>query len=161
MAVSLVILLVITILSVQGLQTTLLQEKMTAAVRDGHIAFEVAEAGLVDAERFIETLVVTTAFNNSGTGGLYELGAAPLDVFASTVWQPTLVRQANAIDGIRAQYFIEELGVVNEEQNVNLETTYGEGSGAGDITGFRVVSRATGKDTNTVRIVVAYYAKRL
>lgn len=93
LAVSLIILLVITILSVQGLQTTLLQEKMTAAVRDGHVAFEVGESALVDAERYIETLVVTTAFNDSGTSGLYNTGKAPIDVFDATVWVPTKVRQ--------------------------------------------------------------------
>lgn len=163
--IALIILLVVTIISMQGTESTLLQEKMTSAVRDSHIALEVAQSGLADAEAYIETLVSTVDFKVNGTvdpttnlGGLYVEGSAPIDIFASgVVWRPAVT----SVDGITPKYFIEELGIIDEEDNVNLQTAYGQTSGQGDVTGFRVVSRGEGKNTNTVRVVIAYYGKRL
>jgi len=162
LAVSLIILLVVTILSVQGIQTTLMQEKMTAAVRDSHVALEAAEAGLVDAGAYIATLVSTAGFNDAGTGGLYSKGEGPLpsQVFTDAVWASGATRTGNAIAGITPQYFIEELSeIASGDEGVSLDTGYGRGGGA--IMGFKIFSRATGKNTNTTRIVVGYYAKRL
>ena len=162
LAVSLIILLVVTILSVQGIQSTLMQEKMTAAVRDGHVALEATEAGLVDAEAYIETLVSTVGFYDDGAGGLYTNGNGPLpaEAFTDGVWASGITKTADAIDGITPQYFIEELGVITSEaEGVTLETGYARGGG--NITGFKVVSRASGNNSNTKRIVVSYYGKRL
>ena len=168
LAVSLIILLVVTILSVQGIQTTLMQDKMTAAVRDGHIALETAEAGLVDAENFLETLVSTTNFSADGTTspGLYSVDNNPLDepyeIFGTAVWDATVTAAGTEINGVTPRYFIVELGTVSDNSgDVSLETGYGYTAGGGNITGFRVYSRAFGKNTSTKRIVSSYYGKRL
>lgn len=164
LAVSLIILLVVTILSIQGIQSTLMQEKMTAAVRDSHVALEAAEAGLVDAEAYLETLVSITDFNDDGTGGLYTNGNGPIpeDAFTDAVWGDDMFITGSTIDDITPQYFIEELGTITTNSNsVSLDTGYGNTANGGNITGFKVISRAFGKNTSTERIVVGYYGKRL
>ena len=169
LAVSLIILLVITILSVQGIQTTLMQDKMTSAVRDGHVALEAAEAGLLDAETFIEGLVSTTDFKNDGAGGLYSVDTPkavkpvlPQDAFTDALWATAITRAGTSIDGITPRYFVMGLGTIStNSDSVSLDTGYGNTGGGGDITGFKIVSRAFGKNANTERIVVSYYGKRL
>jgi|GEM_PF-345402 len=169
LAVSLIILLVVTILSVQGIQTTLMQDKMTSAVRDGHVALEAAEAGLIDAETFIETLVSTTDFKTDGAGGLYSVDTPdadkpvlPKDAFTDVLWGAAITREGTSIDEITPRYFVMELGTISaNSDSVSLDTGYGHTGGGGDITGFKIVSRAFGKNANTERIVVSYYGKRL
>ncbi|MDZ7826809.1 MAG: PilX N-terminal domain-containing pilus assembly protein [Gammaproteobacteria bacterium] len=70
---ALVVLLIITILGVSGLQTTILEERMAANARDRDLAFQAAEAALLDAELFLSNASLPP-FNNAN--GLYTLDAA-------------------------------------------------------------------------------------
>lgn len=74
----LILLLVLTLLGVAALQGTTLQERMAGNLEQQDLAFQAAEAGLRDAEAFLNNTVVLPAFNNNG--GYYQpaaVGSAP------------------------------------------------------------------------------------
>jgi type IV pilus assembly protein PilX len=75
--VSLILLLVMTILALSSSQAVRLQERMAGNVRDTDLAFQGAEAGLRDAELYIQGLTTwPTACTNTTTTGcmLFETG---------------------------------------------------------------------------------------
>ncbi len=161
LVVSLIILIVLTIVVISGTRSTVIQEKMTAAIRDLHISFEIAESGVRDAEQMIETLTGVSGFND--IGGKYSENSGPADLFASSSWTDSLTSAATtSVSGHVARYFVEYLGLLaleDESSGLNM-TGYGETTGGGDIHGFKIVSRSVGRDGNTERIIVSYYGKR-
>lgn len=176
LVVSLIILVVLTVLVISGTQSTLMQEKMTSSIRDVHISLEVAESGLRDAEDMIDTLTGVTTFTNSG--GLYGENNGPEDVFSDDAWEKltptgtkeiitisakteTLKKRDSNDDAIVAEYFVEYLGVMKLDEDLSglNMTGYGETTGGNDVHGFKIVSRSTGRDGHTERIIVGYYAK--
>lgn len=164
LVVSLVILIALTLLVLSTTHSTLMQEKMTSAARDGHISFEVAESGVKDAEAVIESLAGISSFNDDGTGGRYSENNGPADVFADAVWvdSKTSVASTSTTGTVLSRYYIEHLGMYSVEEDlsgVNV-TGYGETTGGGNVHGFKIVSRSTGADGNTKRFIVSYYGKR-
>lgn len=165
LAVCLIILLVLTLMVVSGNRTVLMQEKMTSAVRDAHIALEDAEMGLRAGEVVIENLAGTSGFSDTGTGGFYSVDNGPVDVFAAANWASGKYMTADeSMSDNPAHFFIEELGVISVESEdlsgINM-LGYGQTTGGGDVTAFRVVSRGVGQSGNAERILVAFYGKRL
>lgn len=163
LVVSLIILIILTVLVISGTQSTLIQEKMTSAIRNSHISLEMAESGLKDAENMIENLTSIAAFTDSG--GLYSENNGPNDLFSDAVWTNNLTLAATtetAGTGLVSRYFVEYLGVLTLDDDLSgLNITgYGQTTGGGDIHGFKIVSRSAGRDGNTARMVVGYYAKR-
>lgn len=69
--ISMIILLLLTILGVTSMRTTQLEERMAGNARDRHVAFEAAEAALIDAETFVQAIVTATPFDLNGSDGLY------------------------------------------------------------------------------------------
>lgn len=70
--ISLTILLVLTILGVSSMQSSSLQERMSGNARDYEMAFQAAEAGIREAELYLDTITNTDDFTNTGgTGGKY------------------------------------------------------------------------------------------
>jgi len=59
--ISLVLLLLLTMVGVTGMNMTSLEERMSGNYRDHEMAFQAAEAALVDAENFIESTNLTLA----------------------------------------------------------------------------------------------------
>lgn len=74
--ISMIILLLLTILGVTSMRTTQLEERMAGNARDRHVAFEAAEAALVDAEQYVQTIVTKNPFDTDGSDGLYEDSSA-------------------------------------------------------------------------------------
>ena len=165
LVISMIILFTLTLFVLSTSQSGVVQEKMTAAVRDTHVSLEIAESGLRDAEKVIDTLVATTSFNDSGTGGRYSLGNGPADLFAAANWTDSKSNAATTtVSGQEARYFIEYLGLLptaDEELSSVTINGYGQTTGSGDIHGFKIVARSLGGNGNTERIVVSYYGKRI
>jgi len=161
LVVSLIILIVLTVLVLSGTQSTVMQEKMTAAIRDTHISLEVAESGVRDAEQMIEGLTGVANFDD--TNGKYSENGGPVDLFDEDKWAANLTMTATtSVSGHVANYFVEYLGLMSFDEDLGAlnMTGYGETTGGGDIHGFKIVSRSTGRDGNTERIIVSYYGKR-
>ena len=156
--ISLMLLLVMTLIGVTAMGTSSLEEKMAGNERDKHLAFNAAEAALRDAERYVtEDIVSTAAFDGSYTG-LYAEGSDP-DITATGTWSNSL-SYAGTIDGVKTapKYIIEVMGNVGNE-DLNLGG-YGESSGAGLITTFRITARGTGGSDNSVVMLQSYYGRR-
>jgi len=78
----LMLLLVLTLLGAAALQGTTNQYRMTGDFVQQELAFQAAEAGLRDAEAWLENTVVLPEFNN--TNGLYQ--PAPQLGFQNGIW---------------------------------------------------------------------------
>lgn len=76
MAISLIILLLMTIIGVSAMQSTTLQEKMAGNLRDSNIAFQAAESALRDAENSLFSTTTLPTFSSSCANG-FCLPAAP------------------------------------------------------------------------------------
>lgn len=77
LAVSLILLLIMTMLAISGGQAVRLQERMASNLRDVDLALQGAEAGLRDAERTIEALTTWPSFctSNTATGcTMFDIG---------------------------------------------------------------------------------------
>lgn len=77
LAVSLLLLLVMTLLAISGGQAVRLQERMAGNLRDVDLALQGAEAGLRDSERSIESLTSWPAYctTNTATGcQMFDIG---------------------------------------------------------------------------------------
>ncbi len=167
LAISLIILLVLTLVVVSSTQNVVVQERMASAVRDAHISLQGAEAGLKQAETVLYGanglggIVGLTGFD--GTNGLYAENTGLADLWDPATWSAGNVATVT-VAGNDVQYFIESVGVIPESasgvEDINLGG-YGVTSGSSDIYGFRVVSRALGTSGTAERIVIAYYAKSL
>jgi type IV pilus assembly protein PilX len=164
LAISLILLLVLTLAVMSSTQNIVLQERMTAAVRDGHVSLAVAEAGIADAEVFIDSRTDLTDFNADGTNGYFSLDKGPADFFNGIDWSDgTKWQTSSTIDGMTAQYVIVDIGILQvpaeDLSGINM-MGYGQTSGGGDVNAFQIVSRATGKSGTAERMVMTYYGKR-
>ncbi|UTA47333.1 PilX N-terminal domain-containing pilus assembly protein [Simiduia sp. 21SJ11W-1] len=167
LAISLVVLLVLTILVLSNNQQVVLQERMTASVRDSHLSREAAEYALLDAEAKIDAFTNTSGFKDDGAGGLYSKDNGPVDLFNGSNWAAGKIFTGSmTVSGqtVNYSYYIEELGIIpvadDELSSINI-TGYGQTTGGGDVTAFKVVARALGMSGSAERLVVAYYGKRL
>ena len=90
LVVSLLLLLVMTILALGAAQTTRLQERMSANMRDRDLAFESSEAGLRNGERIIDSLVVAPTPCTSAPCQVYDRAFLPTAMaFQPQTWWDT------------------------------------------------------------------------
>lgn len=168
---SLIILVVLTIIGVSSMNSTSLQEKMAGNFRDREIAFQSAEMALAFAEDYVNDNINSANLGNAS--GLYESGNGPSANNAFTGngnsisdwWSGTnSIVLSTTIDEVRTQprFTIEAREEVGSEDGTDINiTSYGESTGGGLITSFRVTARGTGKSDNTVVILQSNYGKRL
>ncbi len=171
LAIALIILLIMTIGAISSSQSILLQEKMTGAFRENRYAFEAAESALSDAEEYINQLVSTGGFNNSGNNGLYTAGDAPLrqEMHGHANWDDAakyIAATTPTADKVPLGKYMLELvnnDISNETdsgsiQTLNISQEYA--SPASEIAGIRVTARGESRDGQTVKIIQAYVGKR-
>jgi type IV pilus assembly protein PilX len=161
---SLILLIALTILVIASTQSGITQEKMTVAVRESHVSLEMAESGARDAEKFIDTLIDTSSFNDLGTGGKYSKDNGPADLFATANWGVKSIAATTGVSVLTTRYFIEHLGLLSTATVAAAPvdpsiTGYGETSTVGTAHLFKIVSRSMGDNGNSERIIVSYYAK--
>jgi type IV pilus assembly protein PilX len=100
MAVSLLLLLVLTVLALTASQSTVLQERMAGNARDVDLAFQAAEAGLRDAEMTLSEL-----FKNGGQMPAPCAASADCEVKERTPsFKPDLVRGTTLSAGNTRDY---------------------------------------------------------
>ncbi len=96
LVVSLLLLLVMTVLALGASQTTRLQERMSAGMRDRDLAFESSEAGLRNGERIIDSLVVAPSPCTSGRCQVYDRSILPASMAFQTPTGGTTTRGATS-----------------------------------------------------------------
>ncbi len=161
LAVSLIILLVLTLIVVSSNQSTVLQEKMSYALKEGHVTLSLAESGIAEAEAYIESLANLDDFNN--TNGLYEQGTSPGDFYDETTWDNSQSVDIDVPDEEPAtvNYIIQSLGeggsAVSDIGSLMIKG-YGEMTEPVGSNLFRVIARSK-RASGAERIVIAYYGK--
>ena len=159
--VSMLILLVLTLIGVTAMGTSALEEKMAGNSRDQDLAFQSAEAGLRDAEIFLNGIVATGGFNNAN--GLYALGANP-DVFNLVTWNNVNSRAySGALPNITTQprYIIELRPTVGGNNGIELNSCFGCSNSAPPVTMFRITARGTGGTGNAEVLLQSFYGRQL
>lgn len=159
LAISLIILLVLTIIGVSAMNTTLHEEKMTGNLRDQQVAFQCAEAALpkVIAAQIGEKKV--TDFDTTiADAGFYGLGEdKPANYFSTALWE-SAGEISEAVPGMKAKFIIEILantgaGKLQGSKNFKIYSQQLMGT----IYAHRVTVRCTGQSDTAVAMIQAYY----
>ena len=158
--ISMIILLLLTILGVTSMRTTQLEERMAGNARDRHIAFEAAEAALVDAEQFIQTIVTKNPFDLDGSDGLYEDSGAVGKIENYVDWNggdPTkgflTATNITTSEGIATQpkYAIQ---LIPSDETISSDKfnlgNYGDVAAKTGTTLVRITARGTGSSDTSV-----------
>lgn len=158
LAVSLIILVVMTLIGLATMQATSLDEKMSGNLRDLNLAMQSTESGLREAEVFIESLTNTNNFGVSS--GLYDQGTAP-DPHASGTWTgaTSVVTTGNFGNVQQPRYFIEYVGDFGESLTGGNVFNYGTGS-SGEVSVFRIVARGTGSSGTAQVMLETFYGRQ-
>ena len=144
--VSLLLLLVLTIIGVNSMQATSLEEKMAHATLDRNIALQSAESAARAAEALINGFPSLNA-GLPGINGLYRQFHNEPDFTIPTTWSnPANHAIAITPDGsANSLYFIQEIGQI---QSANNSTVLNIGSNSiaapSNVTTFRIIARGSG-----------------
>ncbi len=155
LAVSLLLLLVLTLIGVSSMQGTLLEEKMAGNAKDRNLAFQTSESGLREAEDFVEQLVSLGNFD--GSSGLFGVGDAEPDFSLVQTWtDPTQhVVAANSYGAYQPpQYLIKRFTTVTGTEGAMNLSGYGDNKGTGDVTIFKITARGTGGGNDSAEVIL-------
>ncbi len=110
--VSLLFVLILALIGMSASQTASLELRMSANSRDGGLAFQAAEAALVDAESYLSAEATLPPFDGSSVG-LFRAGeAGEVPVWLTVNWQPSDSQTySGVLEGVGEQprYIIEQL----------------------------------------------------
>lgn len=163
LAISLIILLVLTLVVVSTTQNGVVQERMASAVRDAHVSLEDAEIALAAAQTAILAFSDITGFTSAGSNGLWAESTGPTDFFAAN-WTNATSVLVPAAKGSETRYFIQHLGKAPQagvDEEIEATGRYGSEEEEGAIETFRIVVRAVGESGNAERILVSYFGMLL
>lgn len=162
LAISLVILLLLTLIGVTAMSTTTLEEKMAGNTRDLNLAFQAAEAALREGEAWVMDQTVEPDTCDTAPCDVWELKAAT-EEFASQShsWWTANAREYGTaggnpdIDGVSSdpRFLIEYLSF---ESSGTL--TRGQDPQTGD-TFYRITARGTG-GTNDAQVILQSIVKK-
>jgi type IV pilus assembly protein PilX len=154
---SLILLLVLTLLGLSSMRTALLEERMAGNMRDLSLAFEAAEAGLREAELWLDQRPVEAALATEYF--VYAPDTAPdLTDQTHTWWQNDEktaaygIADSNPLDEVRSQprFVIEDRGFVKDDLDP---------ANIAGIQFFRVTARGTGGTDTAQALTQNTYAK--
>ena len=172
--ISLIILLVMTILGVQGMQNSTLEEKMAGNFRDRALAFEAAEAALLAAEDFLNSADLAPVATTDGAAtrvwafGTPWVGASDLTQAASWgqtgAWNVTTLDVQGTDNGQLSavpQYIIEErVQLAGTSQPMSAETgALSKASASGQLFSYRITARGVGSTSNSVVLLRSNFEK--
>ena len=161
LAISLLMLLILTLIGVSGMQGTILQERMASNTRDRSIAFQAAESAVRDAEVFLESIVTTGGFD--GTAGLFADTQAAPDFLAASTWSNDANSvAASAVSGSYAapRYLIKQTAILTGLQGAMNLKGYANNKGTGDVTTFHITARGIGGSTDSSEVIIRSYHGR-
>ena len=162
LAVSLILLLVVTLIAVSSMQGTLLEEKMTGNSRDRNLAFQSAESAVREAELSVEAIASMGGFD--GSAGRFGLTNAEPDYMAAATWTDATqhVDAGEAFGSYEEpQYFIKHFTTVTGTEGALNLSGYGDNKGSGDVTVFRITTRATGGNSDSAEVILRSHYGRI
>lgn len=151
--VSLLMLLLMSMAAIAGMQTTIMQERMSANLYDRHLAFQAAEAALREAESLLRKSP-PKEFNN--TAGLYRMNhPSRPDWTAEPVSEGNgAFTYAEGLQGVarHPQYFIEKI-----DSFLPSGTDTEAGTAVPPMPYFRITARGFGGTPQAVVVVSSVY----
>lgn len=160
--VGLVVLLVLTVISTTGMQTTALEEKMAGNARSRDLAFQAAESALRAGEAMLKSQagqITKDQFGCGGTSGQYLSNCFP----PSTVWDWLTAQNAWGQSAAAVQY-PGNLAHIDTSQKPSyviealpVRDTVEVGTDHPDTLLFRVTAHGVGNTTDAVAIVQSIY----
>lgn len=155
--VCLLLLLVMTLLGVNAVMTTTMEEKMAGNSRNKQLSFQAAETALREGEAIAANLDPTTTFN--GTDGLYDRWDP--DTNSTPLWEQSGInwQAATKVKGVVSapEYIIEDFSDAPRDKNCMLELPPPPGC---MLPIYRVTARGTGQN-DTARTVLQSTYKQL
>ncbi len=151
LAISLIMLLLLTIVGVTAMQTTGLEEKMAGNMRDRNIAFQAAESALRAGENIL-TQATLPDFTATGTNGLYDINGNPPGTYDS--WANNTATYAAASDQAAEdpRYVIQRMANVASGDSLDAGA-YGQSEM------YRVTARGVGGTATAVAVVQSTYKR--
>jgi type IV pilus assembly protein PilX len=147
--VSLIMLLLITLVAVAGMQTTIMQERMSANLYDRDLAFQAAEAALREGE----ALVSNGARPAIGDSHVYFINDADRPEWGggNSTTNNSALEYSGTLDGVARQpeFFIEETPIEPDFSNLAL------GPPPYDPPYYRITARGFGGSLDTVVVVTS------
>jgi len=153
LAVSLIMLLLLTIIGTAGMNSSLMQERMTGNERNRNLSFQLAEAALRDGELYLASPSIGSFSTTTNTNGLY---VAKTD--GSGWWKGTIgdtVWSSGSVSGslTGSKYIIEELQIIVGSDG-SLEAGV-----PGSDSYYRVSARGENTASNAVVILQSVYKR--
>ncbi len=168
----LMLLTISTIVALNAVSSTVLEEKMAGNIRNQHLAFQSAEAALRDGEQIAEALPDVASIYN-GVAGLYPR-TQPGDVQGSNgayatypVWEyaptwataDTLPPMPGSVTPANAEYVIEDFGSSCID-DCSAALNLGNHSKQFEVKILRITARGTGLNTNQPIIIQSTYKQQ-
>jgi type IV pilus assembly protein PilX len=167
--VALIMLLVMTLLGLNSMRGTSLEERMAGNWRDQIIALQAAEAGLREAEGAIAPGIALPTLQpfpcpEGATCTVFEFDeSAPVTLSrllssdGVEEWRENATTYSGEIEGTAdlPQYLIEHRGYLRDQLGTGFGTTQDTGR---DM--FQITARGTGQTEEAVRILQSMFAKR-
>jgi type IV pilus assembly protein PilX len=149
LAISLIMLLLLTIIGVTAMQSTTMQERMAGNARERSTTFQIAEAALRDGERYLDTNPnpTFTSIGSSSTNGLYFENTTANDAWYLTKMLSTASSATGTVGN--SAYVIEELAPVPPIVAGTPVTTRH----------YRITARGTGPAGTSVVLLQSIYKR--
>lgn len=109
--VCLIFLLILTLIGISSIQSSTLQEQMAGSVRDYNVAFQAAEHGLREGEKYLTQATLGTF---SGSGGRYTICSDPASLAAGCVI-PSWSDKSTAVSSTTAWVTQSGVSIVNSQ----------------------------------------------
>ena len=156
--VSLVILVIMTLIGITGMQTTILEEKMSGNFKDKTLAFQAAESALKSGESFIQTTTYLPGFNGL-TPGLYK----PTTGTLPPQWDVNVVDWSDAtkvaVDPVAFTSLAQQPAFILEQLDIPVGGSLKMNNSILAIRSYRVTARGVGATINSPVMVQSVYNK--
>lgn len=156
LAVSLIMLLIMTLIGVTAMQTTIFEERMAGNAKDANTAFQAAEAALRAGEAYLNGTATVGPFD--GTAGLYDQDTAPApeNLESDSSWPATAVTYGTSLDEVAAQpeYIIEHMRPV-----LDPDLSLASDEPLPDTGIYRITARATGNTDTAVSVLQSTFKR--
>ena len=159
--ISLMMLIVMTILAVNAITTTTMQEKMAGNIRNKHISFQAAEAALRAGEDIAQAVTDDSLFSSAGTNGYYSVSLPgdtnpdyPIWTWEGTPainWQ-TISTNTGAVQS--PEYIVEDFGTDYRDADCALIVPLPPGC---ELPIYRISARGWGLNTNGYTLLQSTY----
>ncbi len=157
----LIFLAVLTTLGVSGMESTILEERMSGNMRDYSMAFQAAESGLTDAETWLNAQTTLPLRSTDGSTPVWIINSMdPTPADASGWWKSRTTAawwttNGRSVAGFSAgglaaapRYLIEELATATSGQSIGI--------GAGESSAPRTFHRITSRGQGATAAAVVY-----